>query len=255
MRDEKHLFIMRGGKLNGWSAVANSAGHTWRTTPVPYADPARTHLNQDWREVSSPKALRSALEERHELATADQDRRRSREWERTAARAQTSLEDERAAHADTVGRLEEMTGGLNDGQIQKIAAFREKCLARRAEKQQRDAEQARPSSQPSPAPPEQQSNQPHQARIDELVVSSRYMSAEDVLGLSDEDRRSMWREIAPRNDMERRIERFVASGLLGVDGEPTQKGRCFRDAADAAIENPSDRPARFPVYYVMEIKR
>lgn len=74
MRLKNHPAIVRTKKLNGWGAVGSSAGHTWRTITVAHADPARTHLNEDWREVSSPKALRAALEER--IALADRKAKR-----------------------------------------------------------------------------------------------------------------------------------------------------------------------------------
>lgn len=62
--------ILRMTKLKTWSAVATSGGHTWRTLPVPHADPERTHLNEDWRAVTSPGALRAAIEQRLALVTA-----------------------------------------------------------------------------------------------------------------------------------------------------------------------------------------
>ncbi|WP_301585632.1 MobV family relaxase [Halomonas alkaliantarctica] len=62
--------ILRMTKLKTWSAVATSGGHTWRTLTVPHADPERTHLNEDWRPVTSPGALRAAIEQRLALVTA-----------------------------------------------------------------------------------------------------------------------------------------------------------------------------------------
>ncbi|WP_304526388.1 MobV family relaxase [Halomonas sp. I5-271120] len=59
--------IIRATKLN-CRKVGASAAHTWRTMPVPHADETRTHLNYDWRPVSSPKALRAAIHERLQLA-------------------------------------------------------------------------------------------------------------------------------------------------------------------------------------------
>ena len=68
MKLKHHPAVIRTQKLNGWGAVGSSAAHTWRTITVAHADPKRRHLNEDWREVSSPKALRAALEERIALA-------------------------------------------------------------------------------------------------------------------------------------------------------------------------------------------
>ncbi|MEG3081303.1 MobV family relaxase [Halomonas sp. 5021] len=62
--------ILRANKLKTWSAVATSGGHTWRSLPVPHADPERRHLNEDWRSVNSPDALRAAIRERLTLVTA-----------------------------------------------------------------------------------------------------------------------------------------------------------------------------------------
>lgn len=62
--------ILRMTKLKTWSAVATSGGHTWRTLPVPHADPERAHLNEDWRAVTGPGALRAAIEQRLALITA-----------------------------------------------------------------------------------------------------------------------------------------------------------------------------------------
>ncbi|CAO1669335.1 MobV family relaxase [Halomonas sp. NYA30] len=70
-----HSIILRAIKHNTWSKVGASAGHTWRTTPVPHANVARTHLNEDWRLVSSPEELRVATENR--IALADQVRKNS----------------------------------------------------------------------------------------------------------------------------------------------------------------------------------
>lgn len=62
--------ILRMTKLKTWSAVATSGGHTWRTLPVPHADPNKQHLNKDWCDVTNPAALRIAIEQRLALVTA-----------------------------------------------------------------------------------------------------------------------------------------------------------------------------------------
>ena len=62
--------ILRMTKLKTWSAVATSGGHTWRTLPVPHADPDKQHLNADWRDVTSPAELRAAIEQQLALVTA-----------------------------------------------------------------------------------------------------------------------------------------------------------------------------------------
>lgn len=59
--------VIRAVKLNNHKLGA-SAAHTWRTMTVAHADEKRTYWNEDWRPVSSPKALRAAIRERLELA-------------------------------------------------------------------------------------------------------------------------------------------------------------------------------------------
>lgn len=68
MRLPNHPTVVRIKKLTSFGAVGSSAAHTWRTMPVPHADETRTHLNEDWRDANSPKALRAAMEERLVLA-------------------------------------------------------------------------------------------------------------------------------------------------------------------------------------------
>lgn len=59
--------VIRVKKLATMGQVAASGSHTWRERPTPNADPARTHLNEDLRPVSSSADLRAAVEQR--LAT------------------------------------------------------------------------------------------------------------------------------------------------------------------------------------------
>lgn len=61
--------VLRVIKLQTFAKLASSAAHTWRTQPVPHADPERAHLNEDWRPVSSPEGLRAVVKAR--LALAD----------------------------------------------------------------------------------------------------------------------------------------------------------------------------------------
>lgn len=64
-----HAAILRVTKLRLLSAVASSAGHTWRSTPVAHADSQRTQMNQDWRNVGRAAQLLDAL--KGKLATVD----------------------------------------------------------------------------------------------------------------------------------------------------------------------------------------
>lgn len=66
--------ILRVTKLRTWSTIAASGGHTWRTLSVPHADLERRHLNEDWRPVESPEALRMAVESRLATVTASPTR-------------------------------------------------------------------------------------------------------------------------------------------------------------------------------------
>lgn len=61
--------FIRFEKLRSWNAIRRSGGHTYRTDPVPHADPERTRLNEDWRPVSDPEALAAAIRERLALVT------------------------------------------------------------------------------------------------------------------------------------------------------------------------------------------
>lgn len=63
--------IIRFKKLGSWKAVRKSARHTWRFDNVPYVDSGRTHLNQDWRPVSTPGDLADALQSRLDCLTKE----------------------------------------------------------------------------------------------------------------------------------------------------------------------------------------
>lgn len=63
----KHPVVFRVAKLSTMGNIAASAEHTWRQRPGRTADPARSHLNEDWREVKSSQQLQAAVQAR--LAT------------------------------------------------------------------------------------------------------------------------------------------------------------------------------------------
>lgn len=63
--------VIRFQKLSSWKAVRHSARHTWRTDDVPHVDSSRTHLNQDWRPVSTPGELAGALQSRLSCLTKE----------------------------------------------------------------------------------------------------------------------------------------------------------------------------------------
>jgi len=64
-----HPVVIRVEKLTSAANIGGSGAHTWREMPTPNADPARTPLNEDWRDVRSSQALRQAVADRVELAT------------------------------------------------------------------------------------------------------------------------------------------------------------------------------------------
>ncbi|MCG9116989.1 plasmid recombination protein [Laribacter hongkongensis] len=65
-----HKTVIRIAKLKTVGSIAASGEHTWRERPTHNADPARTHLNQDWRPVGNAAALVDAVKAR--VALADQ---------------------------------------------------------------------------------------------------------------------------------------------------------------------------------------
>lgn len=111
--------ILRVAKLRTWSAIGTSSGHTWRTLPVPHADPERRHLNEDWRPVEGPEALRVVMEERLATVTVPPARGAvlALEYLITARReafAEYGGKTNAAAYfRDTVAFLEERHGAAN----------------------------------------------------------------------------------------------------------------------------------------------
>lgn len=64
-----HPVVIRVAKLSSMGAIAASGQHTWRERPTPNADPQRTPLNQDFREVHNAAQLQNAIVQRLALAT------------------------------------------------------------------------------------------------------------------------------------------------------------------------------------------
>jgi hypothetical protein len=71
----QHPVVLRVEKHTSMGTIAGAGKHTWREKPTPNADPARTHLNEDWRPAHGSKDLRLAVKARlaavtEKLATA-----------------------------------------------------------------------------------------------------------------------------------------------------------------------------------------
>ncbi|WP_075882082.1 MobV family relaxase [Vreelandella massiliensis] len=60
--------IIRAIKLNSFATLGSSLAHNYRTMSVPHADKSRTHLNEDWKDASTPSAIKAAIKQRIKLA-------------------------------------------------------------------------------------------------------------------------------------------------------------------------------------------
>lgn len=72
----QHPVVFRVEKHTSMGSIAAEGAHTWRERHTPNADPAKTHLNEDWRPVHGSKDLRLAVKARlatvtEKLATAN----------------------------------------------------------------------------------------------------------------------------------------------------------------------------------------
>lgn len=72
----KHPVVIRVKKLQTMGNIAASAEHTWRQRDTHNADPARRHLNEDWRPVGNSEELQKAVNARVELQTVKPDAKR-----------------------------------------------------------------------------------------------------------------------------------------------------------------------------------
>lgn len=72
----KHPVVLRVKKLQTMGNIAASAEHTWRQRYTHNADPARRHLNEDWRPVGDSEELQKAVKARLELQTVKPDAKR-----------------------------------------------------------------------------------------------------------------------------------------------------------------------------------
>ncbi|TDV89192.1 plasmid recombination enzyme [Halomonas alkaliantarctica] len=142
-----------------------------------------------------------------QLATADIDRQRAKEWELTAARARKELTAEKAAHQKVKESLEGLTGGLTDKQVQKVMEYRQAVLRKRREvKQQREAEEK--------ARLEQQNREKEQAMVDRL----KQLSPVELAQLSSDERIPLWRLLSERNDLAELQDKFLESGYFHFNG-------------------------------------
>lgn len=141
-------------------------------------------------------------------ATAELDRQRAKEWEQTAANAQADRRRAQEAYLGMRNELEALVGGLTEGEREKVREYRQKCLTRRKEAQQR--RQAEHEAQA-------------RRRRDEMVMNLKYQSAQDVAELPAEDRRILWRELIERDDLAKHLDRLMDSGLFEPDGTPRRR--------------------------------
>lgn len=165
------------------------------------------------------------------LATADIDRQRAKEWERTAARAREALATEKAAHQKTHEQLVSLVGGLAETQIQKIQEYRQKVLRKRQElKQQREAEEQ--------ARLEQQHREKEQAMVDRL----KQLSPVELAQLSDEERAPLWRLLAKRSDLGATQDKFLESGYFHFDGSVIRAPETEQPSQSPGADSPSPKP-------------
>jgi len=166
-----------------------------------------------------------------QLATAQLDRQRAKEWELTAARARNELAAEREAHQKTREFFKKLVGGLTDKQLQKVVEFRQNVLRKRQElKQQRDAEEQ--------ARLEQQHRENEQAMVDRL----KQLSPVELAQLSDEERAPLWRLLAKRSDLGATQDKFLESGYFHFDGSVIRAPEAEQPSQSPDAHSPSPKP-------------
>ena len=159
-------------------------------------------------------------------ATADLDRRRADEMAETARRTEAALVEERQAHQRTRERLKELTGGLSGEEITRIKGFARKCR-----RQRREAEEARKREE---ARRQEAAHAERQRLEDEKAAQLRRLTPEDMARLSDHERLLAWSLARVRDDLERALEAWLASGLLEADGTLTPKGLAMVEKVEPA---------------------
>lgn len=166
-----------------------------------------------------------------QLATAQLDRQRAKEWELTAARARNELAAEREAHQKTREFFKKLVGGLTDKQLQKVVEFRQNVLRKRQElKQQREAEEQ--------ARLEQQHREKEQAMVDRL----KQLSPVELAQLSDEERAPLWRLLAKRSDLGATQDKFLESGYFHFDGSVIRAPETEQPSQSPGADSPSPKP-------------
>lgn len=166
-----------------------------------------------------------------QLATAQLDRQRAKEWELTAARARNELAAEREAHQKTREFFKNLVGGLTDQQLQKVVEFRQKVLRKRQEvKQQREAEEQ--------AQREQQHREKEQAMIDRL----KQLLPVELAQISDEERAPLWRLLATRSDLGATQDKFLESGYFHFDGSVIRAPETEQPSQSPGADSPTPKP-------------
>lgn len=166
-----------------------------------------------------------------QLATAQLDRQRAKEWELTAARARNELAAERENHQKTREFFKKLVGGLTDKQLQKVVEFRQNVLRKRQElKQQRETEEQ--------ARLEQQHREEEQAMVDRL----KQLSPVELAQLSDEERAPLWRLLAKRSDLGTTQDKFLESGYFHFDGSVIRAPETEQPSQSPSADSPSPKP-------------
>lgn len=189
----------------------------------------------------SPEAMAArvaeALQEQVEglmaqVATADLDRQRAREWEQTAARAQADRRREQVAHRATRQQLEALAGGLTAGQVEKVREYRQRCLAKHAEaRRQREAEERARKTQEQAA----------------MVAHLKALTPGELARLPEVERRPLWDLLVVRSDLAPVLDRMLDSGWFEPSGLPRQVGRMECGAHESAQNEPTQTAQNEPV--------
>ncbi|QOR37928.1 hypothetical protein HNO52_04975 [Billgrantia diversa] len=189
-----HDAVMRGGKTSlkiDPDLLQRKGGLLSRETPEQVA----ARLVEVLQAQVAPLAAQAA--------TAELDRRRAEEWKKTAENAQADRYREIEKHRKTRLENEKFIGGLSLAELEKVRQYRLKCLAQREEERKKlHAEKQKMQAK----------------HVNKIVASVRYMTAEQVVDLSDSERRALWQEMIKHDALEPELERLMSSGLFEPDG-------------------------------------
>ncbi len=161
-----------------------------------------------------------------QAASADLDRRRAAEWKKTAENAQADRYREIVKHRKTRQEKEEFIGGLSSSELERVRQYRLKCLAQREEEKNKIHTNKKKMEA---------------ERVSKILASVRYMTVEQVVDLSDKERRALWHEMIKHDALEPELERLMSSNLFEPDGALCRVS--MKQKADANINLPQMMPA------------